>query len=88
MDVIHDTNDEQAQMWNGPSGRAWVENQDLLDRMYEPFEDLLVEAVFANPPAPCSTWDAAPAPRRSPSREPWARLKPRPTYKESTSRSR
>ncbi len=47
MDVIHDTNDEQARMWNGPSGRAWVENQDLLDRMYEPFEDLLVEAASA-----------------------------------------
>ena len=47
MDVIHDDNDEQARMWNGPSGQAWVENQDLLDRMYKPFEDLLVVAASA-----------------------------------------
>jgi ubiquinone/menaquinone biosynthesis C-methylase UbiE len=47
MDVMHDANDEQARMWNGPSGRAWVENQELLDRMYKPFEDLLVVAASA-----------------------------------------
>src|SRR5580765_3153474 len=47
MDVMHDADDEQARMWNGPSGRAWVENQELLDRMYKPFEDLLVGAVSA-----------------------------------------
>lgn len=36
---------EQAERWNGPSGRAWIENQDLLDRLYRPFEDLLVSYV-------------------------------------------
>ena len=32
-------------MWNGPAGLAWVANQELLDRMFRPFEDLLVNAV-------------------------------------------
>ncbi|PYE19504.1 methyltransferase family protein [Williamsia limnetica] len=36
---------EQAARWNGPSGRAWADNQDLLDRLYEPFEKLLVRYV-------------------------------------------
>lgn len=39
--------DEQAALWNGASGRAWVEAQELLDRMFKPFEDLLVESVVA-----------------------------------------
>jgi SAM-dependent methyltransferase len=39
--------DEQAARWNGPSGRAWVEAQEPLDRMFEPFEALLVDAVVA-----------------------------------------
>jgi SAM-dependent methyltransferase len=47
MDVTHQTYDEQATLWNGRAGRAWVEAQDLLDQMFQPFEDLLVEAVFA-----------------------------------------
>ncbi|KUY64513.1 SAM-dependent methyltransferase [Burkholderia cepacia] len=38
-------NDEQSALWNGPSGRAWVETQALIDRMFEPLERLLVEAV-------------------------------------------
>jgi SAM-dependent methyltransferase len=42
-------NDEQARLWNGPSGRAWVENQELLDQIYQPFEDLLVEIASAKP---------------------------------------
>jgi hypothetical protein len=29
---------EQAELWNGPSGRAWVELQELLDGMFAPFE--------------------------------------------------
>ncbi len=45
MDITHQTDDEQATLWNGPAGRAWVEAQALLDRMFKPFEDLLVEAV-------------------------------------------
>ncbi len=47
MDATQQTNDEQATLWNGPAGRAWVEAQELLDRVLNPFEDLLVEAVSA-----------------------------------------
>jgi SAM-dependent methyltransferase len=47
MDVTHQTDDEQTRLWNGPAGRAWVEAQELLDQMFKPFEDLLVEAVSA-----------------------------------------
>lgn len=36
---------EQATLWNGPSGQAWVEEQAVLDEMLRPMEDLLVDAV-------------------------------------------
>lgn len=38
---------EQAKLWNGPAGQAWVEAQDLLERMFRPFEDLLVATIPA-----------------------------------------
>jgi SAM-dependent methyltransferase len=44
MDIAEETHD-QRQLWNGPAGNAWVEARELLDRMFEPFEALLVEAV-------------------------------------------
>jgi SAM-dependent methyltransferase len=47
MNVTHQTYDEQAALWNGRAGRAWVETQDVLDQMFKPLEDLLVAAVFA-----------------------------------------
>jgi ubiquinone/menaquinone biosynthesis C-methylase UbiE len=47
MDATHETYDEHATLWNGRAGRAWVEAQDLLDQVFQPFEDMLVEAVFA-----------------------------------------
>ena len=40
-------NAQQIAQWNGCAGRGWVEAQESLDRMFEPFEDLLVEAVAA-----------------------------------------
>jgi SAM-dependent methyltransferase len=40
-------NDDQATLWNGEAGHAWVEAQALLDRMFKPIEDLLVAAVVA-----------------------------------------
>lgn len=40
--------DEQAKLWKGSAGCAWVEAQALLDRTLQPFEDLLVEAVSAS----------------------------------------
>jgi ubiquinone/menaquinone biosynthesis C-methylase UbiE len=49
MDNTHATNDEQATLWNGASGRAWVDTQELLDQTFLPFEPLLAEAVSAEP---------------------------------------
>jgi SAM-dependent methyltransferase len=40
-------NEEMAAAWNGMSGRAWVDEQQLLDRTYAPIEKLLVDAVAA-----------------------------------------
>jgi len=36
---------EQEQLWNGPAGRAWVEAQEVLDRLFLPFETLLAGTV-------------------------------------------
>jgi ubiquinone/menaquinone biosynthesis C-methylase UbiE len=47
MDVTQQTDNGQAALWNGRAGRAWVEAQELLDRLFKPFEDLLVEMVRA-----------------------------------------
>lgn len=49
MATTPETDNEQLALWNGLAGRAWVESQDLLDRMLKPFEDLLVQAVLARP---------------------------------------
>lgn len=38
---------DQAALWNTTSGQAWVESQQLLDRLLKPFEDVLMEAVRA-----------------------------------------
>jgi ubiquinone/menaquinone biosynthesis C-methylase UbiE len=45
MNVTHATVDEQTILWNGPAGRAWVKAQELLDHVFKPVEDLLVDAV-------------------------------------------
>ena len=47
MDTTRRTNEEQIALWNDTAGRAWVDLQETLDRVLEPFEDLLVEAVAA-----------------------------------------
>jgi ubiquinone/menaquinone biosynthesis C-methylase UbiE len=49
MDVTRQIDDEQARSWNGAAGHAWVEEQETLDRVLQPFEDLLVEAVATGP---------------------------------------
>jgi SAM-dependent methyltransferase len=36
---------EQTALWNGRAGQAWVEAQAMLDELFRPFEELLVEAV-------------------------------------------
>lgn len=45
MDVTNQTNEQQAMLWKGLGGSAWVELQELLDGMFKPLEDLLVEGV-------------------------------------------
>ena len=47
MNTAREANAQQIALWNGCAGRGWVEAQESLDRMFEPFEDLLVEAVAA-----------------------------------------
>lgn len=47
MNVSRQSDDEQTKLWNGLAGHAWVEAQELLDSMFKPLEDLLVEAVLA-----------------------------------------
>jgi SAM-dependent methyltransferase len=49
MDVTPQTDNQQATLWNGVAGRAWVELQESLDQVFKPFEDLLVEAVSLGP---------------------------------------
>jgi SAM-dependent methyltransferase len=37
--------DEQRQIWNGAKGHAWVDAQEVLDRMFQPIETLLTESL-------------------------------------------
>ncbi len=49
---MHDTQEpgnEQARLWNGPAGRAWVDRQPLLDGLFAPLGTLLTEAVAGRP---------------------------------------
>lgn len=50
MEASLTVGDEQAALWNGASGQSWVEAQELLDEMFAPFEDLLVEAAATKSP--------------------------------------
>lgn len=45
MNTAYDAGNEQAQLWNGLAGQAWVDTQPLLDRMFQAFEDRLLAAV-------------------------------------------
>jgi ubiquinone/menaquinone biosynthesis C-methylase UbiE len=45
MENTQQANAQQIALWNGCAGRGWVEAQDSLDRLFEPFEEILVEAV-------------------------------------------
>jgi SAM-dependent methyltransferase len=47
MGVTQQPADDQAALWNGSAGLAWVETQEIMDRVLAPFERLLVEAVQA-----------------------------------------
>jgi len=47
MDTTNSANQDQRALWNGGAGRGWVEAQESLDRLFEPFEEVLVEAAAA-----------------------------------------
>jgi SAM-dependent methyltransferase len=47
MQIKDESDNEQAARWNGVAGRAWVEAQEVLDRIFKPFEDLLSQAIRA-----------------------------------------
>ena len=44
-----DRNGGQAAVWNGSGGLGWVEIQDVTDRLFQPLEELLVDAIDAGP---------------------------------------
>ncbi|MGS1004353.1 class I SAM-dependent methyltransferase [Burkholderia glumae] len=45
MDSRHLTESTQKALWNGSAGHAWVAAQEVLDQMFKPFEDLLVNML-------------------------------------------
>lgn len=47
MSVTPQTDNEQAALWNGASGQAWVDAQEMLDQMFQAFEEVLAEEVSA-----------------------------------------
>jgi SAM-dependent methyltransferase len=47
MNIGSAANSDQVALWNGVAGHAWVEAQEVLDRMFKPFENLLTEFVAA-----------------------------------------
>ncbi|MCA6119769.1 class I SAM-dependent methyltransferase [Bradyrhizobium sp. WSM 1738] len=47
MDSADRGDDEQMRLWNGPAGRAWLGTQDVIEHMFKPFEEMLVETVTA-----------------------------------------
>ncbi len=47
MNTGDGTGDARQIDWNGIAGRNWIEAQVLLDQLFKPLEDLLVEAVPA-----------------------------------------
>ncbi|MFZ5749011.1 MAG: class I SAM-dependent methyltransferase [Pseudomonadota bacterium] len=38
--------DEQAQLWNGPAARAWIDAQALIDTMFRPIEQVLLDSLM------------------------------------------
>ncbi len=44
MSANHAASD-QAKLWNGPAGQAWIEAQEMMDGMFELFERMLVEPI-------------------------------------------
>lgn len=51
MDARGVSDTEQAELWNGVAGQAWVESQAMLDRLFRPIEESLAKAVVERVPA-------------------------------------
>ncbi len=47
MNTANRIHEEQTALWNGVAGQAWVDAQEMLDLMFQPFEHLLVDSVSA-----------------------------------------
>ncbi len=45
-DHMSQPNPDQAALWTHSSGQVWVELQALMDRLYQPIEDMLVDRAF------------------------------------------
>lgn len=41
--------DEQAALWNGPGGQAWVDVQPMLDELFAPVAELMIETAAIAP---------------------------------------
>lgn len=48
MDSAPKLPDDQKSLWNGRAGNAWVDNQELLDRMFQQLEEILVAVVASS----------------------------------------
>ena len=40
---------DAAALWGGTGASGWIASQDVIDRMFQPIEDLLVDAIAAEP---------------------------------------
>lgn len=49
MTATAEANRDQAALWNEVSGPTWVDMQALLDRMLQPFADVLIETIRPGP---------------------------------------
>ena len=47
MSAVNTSEADRTMQWGGCRARGWVEAQELLDRLFQPFEDMLVDAVGA-----------------------------------------
>jgi len=45
MSAVEKSEAERTMQWGSRRGQAWVEAQELLDRLFQPFEAMLVDAV-------------------------------------------
>jgi SAM-dependent methyltransferase len=50
MNATQQPGSDQAALWNGGAASAWVDKQELIDRMFKPLEQRLLEAVKAAGP--------------------------------------